>query len=217
LKFDLVKGTSVLLIVSGMIVTTILINLTGIDMINGQIPPVPNLPNVTGMTTVTKPPQPSKMSSSIAHGVKITSPIKGQQVPTGILTIAGTSKDNATSDCHVNVIVNGIKPYQNASANGPSGANDYSKWNFTLSPEYTFIKQGINKITAKFWCNPNPNLSMASFYSVNVTGVGGGSSATIAKQLPSTSSPAAITGNSSTVRKNNTVMVNSSEFPFGAG
>jgi hypothetical protein len=204
--------------VSGMIVTTILINLTWIDMINGQIPPVPNLPNVTGMTTGTKPPQPSKMSSSIAHGVKITSPIKGQQVPTGILTISGTSKDNATSDCHVNVIVNGIKPYQNASANGPGGANDYSKWNFTLSPEYTFIKQGINKITAKFWCNPNPNLSMASFYSVNVTGVGGGSSATIAKQLPSTSSsPAAITGNSSTVRKNNTVMVNSSEFPFGAG
>ena len=33
----------------------------------------------------------------------------------------------------------------------------------------TLIKQGTNEITAKFSCKPNP--SLASFYSVNVTGV----------------------------------------------
>src|SRR5436309_13056747 len=51
-------------------------------------------------------------TSFVAHGVRITSPVKGQQVPVGILTVTGTSKDNATTDCQVFVIVNGIKPYQ---------------------------------------------------------------------------------------------------------
>jgi hypothetical protein len=149
------------------------------------------------------------LSSSIAHGVKITSP-KGQRVPTGIITIAGTSKANATSDCRFSIIVNGRKPYQNVTATGPGGNKDYSKWSVTLSPKYALIKQGANKITAKFSCNPNP--AMASFYSVNVTGVGGASSATGTKQQLSSS---VITGNGTAIRTNNTVMVNSSNFPFG--
>jgi len=112
----------------------------------------------------------SSFSSSVLHGVRITVPIKGQQVPVGaILPISGTSKDNTTSDCHVNVIVNHVRPYQNTSANGPGGVNDYSNWTFSLASNYTLIKQGTNEITAKFSCNPNP--SLASFYSVNVTGV----------------------------------------------
>jgi hypothetical protein len=49
-----------------------------------------------------------------------------QQVPIGNLTISGTSKDNINSDCYVNVVVNDVKPYQNASAIGPGGVNDYS-------------------------------------------------------------------------------------------
>jgi hypothetical protein len=107
-------------------------------------------------------------TSFVAHGVRITSPVKGQQVPVGILTVTGTSKDNATTDCQVFVIVNGIKPYQNASATGPGGNKDYSKWSFTLSPKYTLIKEGENKIATKFSCKVNP--AIASFYSVNVTG-----------------------------------------------
>ncbi len=119
---------------------------------------------------------PSSSSSSVAHGVRITSPVKGQQVPIGDLTISGTSKGNATTNCQVSIIVNDIKPYQNASAGGPGGASDYSKWNFLLTSKYTFIKEGVNKITAKFSCIPNP--AVASFYSVNVTGIrtGGGTS-----------------------------------------
>ena len=114
----------------------------------------------------------SSSSSSVAHGVRITLPVKGQQVPIGDLMISGTSKGNATTNCQVSIIVNDVKPYQNASASGPGGASDYSKWNFLLTSKYTSIKEGINKITAKFSCRPNA--AVASFYSVNVTGLAGG-------------------------------------------
>ena len=104
------------------------------------------------------------------HTVKITSPTKGQQLPIGDnLIVSGTSSDNATPDCQVSVIANGIKPYQPAQASGPGGANDYSKWSFTLSPKYTAIKDGQNKITAKYSCSRDS--SLVSFSSINVTGI----------------------------------------------
>ena len=41
-------------------------------------------------------------NTSILHAVKITSPVKGQQVPLGKgLTIVGISLDNTTSNCQV--------------------------------------------------------------------------------------------------------------------
>jgi hypothetical protein len=46
------------------------------------------------------------------------------------LIVAGTSTDNANADCQVYVILNNIQPYQKAVATGPTGVNDYSKWNF---------------------------------------------------------------------------------------
>ena len=142
-----------------------------------QFPTVPQSNTTETEVTTEKPsatqPPPSSSegtSSSIKHGVRITSPVRDQQVPAGaILTISGISKDNATSDCHVNVNVNHVRPYQNTSATGHGGANDYSNWTFSLTPKYTVIKQGLNEITAKFFCNPNPDI--ASFYSTNVTGL----------------------------------------------
>jgi len=116
--------------------------------------------------------------SPLLHAVRVTSPTKGQQVPIGKdLMIAGISRSDATSHCQVSVIVNSVKPYQNATANGPGGASDYSKWNFNLNS--SMIKEGVNKITAKFTCRPNP--SVASFYSVNVIGtkIGGGTSPSV--------------------------------------
>ena len=109
--------------------------------------------------------------SPLLHAVRVTSPTKGQQVPIGKdLMIAGISRSDATFHCQVSVIVNSVKPYQNATANGPGGASDYSKWNFVLTSKYTAIKQGPNnKITAKQSCTTIPG--KASFYSVNVTGV----------------------------------------------
>jgi hypothetical protein len=105
-----------------------------------------------------------------SHLVKITSPAKEQQIRVGgNLLIYGKSADNTTSDCKVSVIVNGVKPYHIASSNGEAGGNDYSKWNYTLTPVYTSIKQGQNKITAKFSCSNNP--SLISYNSVNITGV----------------------------------------------
>ena len=111
-------------------------------------------------------------SSSSQHvwKIKITSPTRGQQVIIAKdLPISGTSMDNATSSCQVSVIVNNVKPYQNATAEGTGGAADYSKWNFALTSKYTTIKQGENRITARYECANNPALK--SFSSVNVTGV----------------------------------------------
>ena len=172
---------------SGMILSILWINVAWISSVYGQTA-FPQFPGGTPSNTsraevTTKPsaiqPSPSSSSSSeklqlssfsIKHGVRITSPVRDQKVPAGaILTISGISKDNATSDCHVNVNVNHVRPYQNTSATGPGGPNDYSNWTFSLTPKYTVIKQGLNEITAKFSCNPNP--SLASFYSVNVTGL----------------------------------------------
>jgi len=122
------------------------------------------------------PSSSSSSSTSIPklHTVKITSPAKGQQVPIGKdLVVSGitgdTTDSTTTSDCQVSVIANSVKPYQPATATGPGGAADYSKWNFVLTSKYTTIKPGpANKITAKYVCSNNP--SVPSFYSVNVTG-----------------------------------------------
>jgi hypothetical protein len=85
------------------------------------------------------------------------------------LTISGTSMDSATSNCQVSVIVNKVKPYQNATAAGSGGPADYSKWNFALTSKYTTIKPDQNRITAKYECVSNPALK--GFSSINVTGV----------------------------------------------
>jgi len=104
------------------------------------------------------------------HGVKITSTTKGVHVQAGKgLAISGTSGGNATSGCQVSIIVNGIKPYQNATPTGSSGPGDYSKWSFILTPKYTPLKEGQNKITAKFSCGNDPK--SVSHNSVNVTGL----------------------------------------------
>ena len=49
--------------------------------------------------------------------------------------ITGTAVGStALSQCQVFVIANSVKPYQPATATGPGGAADYSKWNFVLPP-----------------------------------------------------------------------------------
>jgi hypothetical protein len=102
-------------------------------------------------------------------GVNITSPERGKTIPINTnLTVSGKSTDNpAADDCHVAVIVNNVKPYQPAIANGSTGVpSDYSRWYFVLNSNYTSIKEGVNEITAKLTC-----LSATKWYSVNVTGV----------------------------------------------
>jgi hypothetical protein len=102
-------------------------------------------------------------------GVKITSPTKGQQTLVGIknLPISGVASYNPTMNCQVSLIVNDLKPYQKAA--GLSKTN-YSSWNYVLTPNYTSIKQGINKLTAKLSCQGN-SMNITKFYSINITGV----------------------------------------------
>ena len=119
--------------------------------------------------------------------IKITSPTKGQRIPVhSSLSVTGISTANLTSaNCEVSVIVNGIKPYQKAVPTGHGGANDYSIWNYRIAP--TVIKQGQNKITAKFSCGNNSILT--SHNSVNVTGVANINPTIIAPGLQRASSP----------------------------
>jgi hypothetical protein len=130
----------------------------------------------------TPPKIPSQSPSSTSpKAVKIISPIKGQQIPVGKdLTISGTSIDNANSNCQVSMSVNRIRPYQPTTAAGTGGANDYSKWNFVLTPNYTTIKPGPdNRITAKYTCTDNSVVASPTYSSVNVTGVMDSTSTTV--------------------------------------
>jgi len=122
------------------------------------------------------------------HMVKITFPTKGQQIPVhSNLTVTGISVVNRTStDCQVAVILNGIKPYQKAAPTGHGGANDYSTWNYTLTPTYSVIKQGQNKITAKLSCGKS---NLISHNSVNITGVTNSNPPIISASLQHVSSP----------------------------
>ncbi|MDQ3840290.1 MAG: hypothetical protein M3297_13605 [Thermoproteota archaeon] len=118
-------------------------------------------------------------------GVKINSPVAGQEVPVGMLNISGTSTDNVAKDCHVFVDVNDVKPLQKTRAVGPGGENDYSNWTFTYTDDYHLISEGPNELTAKLSCSENPEnnsgigsalISNSSngrskWYSINVTGI----------------------------------------------
>ncbi|MCC2648515.1 MAG: hypothetical protein K0R16_1318, partial [Nitrososphaeraceae archaeon] len=87
--------------------------------------------------------------------IEITSPSQGQQVPLGELTISGTSADNATTNCQVDVDWNNQKPYQKTLATGPGGVNDYSNWTFTYTNDYHLITNGTNELTARLSCTDN--------------------------------------------------------------
>jgi hypothetical protein len=105
------------------------------------------------------------------HGIRIQTPITGEKISIGLnnLSISGRSVDNESSNCQVSVIVNDIKPYQKASAFGLNGADDYSRWKFTLSPDYTELKNGTNKITAKLECKDD--LDALMFNTIKITGI----------------------------------------------
>jgi hypothetical protein len=97
----------------------------------------------------------AQLSNTVISDVDITSPAPSQQVPVGELTISGTSADNATTNCQVDVDWNNQKPYQKTLATGPGGVNDYSNWTFTYTKDYHLITNGTNELTAKLSCIDN--------------------------------------------------------------
>ena len=129
--------------------------------------------NTSVSTNTSAPLTPDVVSNitKLTGGVKIMSPDKGDLVPLNSnqsLVIQGISKDNATSDCDVSVIINNVKPYQNVQPTGAQGANDYSNWQYTVSSNYTNINEGNNKITSKILCLGGPQ-TLQAYYSVNIT------------------------------------------------
>ncbi|MDW0179477.1 MAG: hypothetical protein QOK78_01290 [Nitrososphaeraceae archaeon] len=100
--------------------------------------------------------------------IKIVKPVTTQNVSSqDELIISGQSSDNNLKNCSVTVIVNDVKPYQNAVAKGSGGATDFSEWEFVLHNNYTHINAGDNKITSKLLCASAP----PRWYSVFVNGV----------------------------------------------
>ena len=102
------------------------------------------------------------------ESIKILSPVTTQNATVGKdLLISGQSSDDDVKNCSVSVIVNDIRPYQNAFARGIKGLDDFSRWEFVLSNNYTHVIEGINKITAKLLCESAPT----RWYSVSVNGI----------------------------------------------
>src|SRR6187431_2852262 len=100
--------------------------------------------------------------------IKIVKPVTTQNVSSqDELIISGQSSDNNSKNCSVSVIVNDVKPYQNAVAKGSGGATDFSEWEFVLHNNYTHINIGENKITSKLFCES----ASPRWYSVFVNGV----------------------------------------------
>jgi hypothetical protein len=102
--------------------------------------------------------QNSELSTSkIRESIKIDDPISSQNASIGEeLIISGHSSDNIAKNCSVTVIVNDVRPYQNAIAKGTGGTNDFSQWEFSLRNDYSQIIEGKNKITAKLLCMSAP-------------------------------------------------------------
>ena len=99
--------------------------------------------------------------------IKIVKPITTQNVSSrDELIISGQSSDNNLKNCSVSVIVNNVKPYQNAVAKGAGGPTDFSEWEFVLHNNYTQIIEGENKITSKLLCAS----AFPRWYSVFVNG-----------------------------------------------
>ena len=130
-------------------------------------------------TSSNNQPTAETISPVKSNGVRITSPLDGEQISSDgknyfnksgeNLSINGFSiyEKNNSTDCKVFVIVNNAKPYQLTNSTGKAGNGDYSTWQYNFNSFYTPFKEGSNKITSKLTCQPgNTN----SFYSVNVTG-----------------------------------------------
>jgi hypothetical protein len=104
--------------------------------------------------------------------IKITYPDADQHIPSGRLTIYGTSSDSHLTLCQVFVLLNDERPYQNATATGREGKDDYSKWTFTFDPYYSLIREGTNELVSKVICHYNDGTNSTSHNKINVTGVG---------------------------------------------
>lgn len=128
----------------------------------------------------------AQLPSATGIGVIINTPTDSANLPTGDLTIYGTSSDSNTTNCQVFADWNDLKPMQSVTANGPKGTSDYSKWSFTYTGSYHGIVEGPNELTSKITCFEQGQNASSKSYSINVTGSGATSEITNNTALKST-------------------------------
>jgi len=117
----------------------------------------------------------AQIPTEAGASVKITSPTDSTRVPSGELTIYGTSSDDDSKDCQVFADWNDLKPMQNVTPQGPKGNEDYSKWSYTYTSGYHNIVEGANELTSKITCYDQAQNAISKSYSINVTGKNEGS------------------------------------------
>ena len=105
--------------------------------------------------------------------VEITSHKKGDYVYlTSELTIKGTSSDTGNTNCTILTSINNVQPFQNASATGSQGEQDFSNWNSTFFNTTNLLRLGKNTITSFIGClDIDSNTPTSSSYSINLTGL----------------------------------------------
>jgi hypothetical protein len=108
--------------------------------------------------------------------IEITSHRNGDYVyPSSELTIKGTSSDTGKTNCTIYTSINNVQPFQNASAAGPQGKQDFSNWNSTFFNATNLITLGENKITSLIVClDANSNTPTSSSHIINLTGLSSG-------------------------------------------
>ena len=103
--------------------------------------------------------------------IKIVHPDYGQITNVkNKLEISGESRYEPSYACQVSVIINDVKPYQKTTPTGDGIQNDYSTWKYTINPDYTTIRNGDNRITARLICTDDMGQDVRKWYSVNVIG-----------------------------------------------
>ena len=156
-----IKSAKNVAYVSFLVLTTVLVvyatillfdKVTIIDKAFGQLPASSSLPS-------------SPISIRIVH------PDYGQITNVkNKLEISGESRYNPSYMCQVSVIINDVKPYQKTTPTGDGIQNDYSTWKYTINPDYTTIRNGDNRITARLICTDDMGQDVRKWYSVNVIG-----------------------------------------------
>lgn len=90
------------------------------------------------------------------------------------LTIKGTSSDTGNTNCTILTSINNVQPFQNASATGSQGEQDFSNWNSTFFNATNLLRLGKNTITSLIVClNVNSNSPTSSSNLINLTGLPG--------------------------------------------
>ena len=113
----------------------------------------------------------SSTSPPVPIEVKITYPDKGYITNVGNnLEILGESDYDPSNSCHVSVIVNDVKPYQKTIPTGVKTKNDYSTWKYSINSNYTTLKDGDNRVTARLLCSDDQGKNEKKWYSINVIG-----------------------------------------------